>query len=237
MALRAKIKKSAYDKLSDELKKEYVEDGDEFRLDVDGLEDTGALRRAKDREAQRAKDAEAELESLQKKVDKLETGKAGDVVRLQKKWDEEKSELTTKHTESLSKKDAFITKQLKSTLAAQIASELNPKAPKVFLPHIEARLSVDLTGDDPKIVILGADNKPSSLTAEQLRQEFVANKEFASIIVGSKASGGAGANNNKGVSGAPSDKDNQQPASLSTLNPRELANRIKGKKEAATEDA
>ncbi|WBF76910.1 hypothetical protein PSV3_00208 [Septimatrevirus PSV33] len=60
MALKKKLTKEEHAKLSDALKAEYIEDGDGFRLDVDGDEDTGALKRAKDREAQLRKDARTE---------------------------------------------------------------------------------------------------------------------------------------------------------------------------------
>ena len=51
MALKRKITKADYDKLAADLKTEYVADGDDnYRLDLDGEEDTGALKRAKDRE-------------------------------------------------------------------------------------------------------------------------------------------------------------------------------------------
>ena len=59
MALKRKITKADYDKLAADLKTEYVADGDDnYRLDLDGEEDTGALKRAKDRETQLRKDAE-----------------------------------------------------------------------------------------------------------------------------------------------------------------------------------
>ena len=40
MALKKKLSKAEYDKLSDAIKAEYIEDGDGFRLDIDGDEDT-----------------------------------------------------------------------------------------------------------------------------------------------------------------------------------------------------
>ena len=67
MALKKKLTKEEHSKLSDHLKAEYIEDGDGdgFRLDIDGDEDTGALKRAKDREAQLRRDAEAKLREAQ----------------------------------------------------------------------------------------------------------------------------------------------------------------------------
>jgi hypothetical protein len=60
MALKLKLAKTEFEKLSAELQAEYIEDGDEYRLDVSGIEDTGALRRAKDREVQLRKDADGQ---------------------------------------------------------------------------------------------------------------------------------------------------------------------------------
>lgn len=236
MALKRKLTKAQYEKLSDDIKKEYKADGDDFVLDIDGDEDIGALKRAKDREVQARKDAEKERDELRDQVHELEKGKAGDVAKLQKKWDADKATMTEQHTAALSKRDGFIMKTLKTGLAEKIAAALNPRAPKVFVPHLEARITVDLTGDEPKVVILGQDGKPGSvdgkpMTAEHLQQEFVANKDFAGMIVGSKASGGAGANQNKGGGGAPARTD-QQPPSLSRMNPRDLAAQIKANKEA-----
>ena len=42
MALKKKLTKAEYEKLSEHIKAEYIEDGDGFRLDIDGDEDTGA---------------------------------------------------------------------------------------------------------------------------------------------------------------------------------------------------
>ena len=39
MALKKKLNKSEFDKLSDAIKQEYIEDGEGYRLDVDGEED------------------------------------------------------------------------------------------------------------------------------------------------------------------------------------------------------
>lgn len=239
MALKMKLKKSAYEKLDEKIKVEYKENDDgEFVLDLEGAEDTGALKRALAREKQRGDDAEGELETLRDTNRKLEAGKAGDVVKLTKKHEKDIEELTTSHKTQLSQRDSFITTNLRDNLASSIAAKLNPKAPKVFIPHLEKRITVDLTGDEPKVVILGADGKPSKLTASELESEFVANKDFAGMIVGSKASGGAGAQNNKAGGGAPSQSDNGNAApSLSAMRPDALAARLKANKEAQTQDA
>ena len=64
MALKKKITKEAFEKLPDVLKSEYVANGDDYVLDVDGEEDTGALKRAKDREKQRADELATQIKDL-----------------------------------------------------------------------------------------------------------------------------------------------------------------------------
>lgn len=208
MALKLKIKKAVFDALSADIKKEYILEGEDATLDVEGIEDTGALNRAKAREKQRADDLEAKLTEATEKNDRLERGKAGDVDRLTRRYDTEKADLVKVHTETLSKKDAFIRESLLDSAAVGLSAKLNKNSPKIFVPHVTARLDVDFSGDKPALVIKGADGKPSKMTLDDLQKEFVANKDFAGIIVGSQASGGAGTGNNKKPPGSAGGSNN-----------------------------
>ena len=70
------------------------------------------------------------------------------------------------------------------------------------------------------------------MSLEKLEKEFVANKEFASIIIGSKATGGGapkGGADNKPGGGAPA-SDNV--VDLSKMKPKDLAAVLKARKEA-----
>lgn len=71
MALKRKISKEAFDKLSEDIKAEYKEQDGEYVLDIDGDEDTGALKRAKDREAQLRRDAEKRAKEAEEKLQGL----------------------------------------------------------------------------------------------------------------------------------------------------------------------
>ena len=88
MALKRKITKADYDKLAADIKTEYVADGDDnYRLDLDGEEDTGALKRAKDRETQLRTDAEKKAAELAAQLDSLtdsDAKKRGDIEALEK---------------------------------------------------------------------------------------------------------------------------------------------------------
>jgi hypothetical protein len=249
MALKKKITKAEFDKLSKDLQSEYVEDGEGYRLDVDGEEDTGALKRAKDRETQLRKDAEKKAKELEDKlaeIDGNDARKKGDIETLEKQWKEkhqkEIEKLKTEHetekttlTERIGKYEGNIKKQLVDNVALQLATKLNSKSPKVLLPHIKERLMADLEGDEPVTKILGSDGKPSKLTIEQLEAEFVANKDFAGIIIGSKASGSAG-NGNK-PNGSANNSSDQQAPDLSKMNPKDLAEHMKQVREQQTQEA
>ena len=236
MALKKRITKEEHSKLADALKFEYVEDGDGFRLDVDGEEDTGALRRAKDRETQLRKDAEKEARELREKLEGVEgddARKKGDIATLEKSWQSKMDKQKEEYEGRIGKLTSHTTKSLVDNVALGIASKIS-NAPNLILPHIRARLQANFDGDEPTTVVLGKDGKASAMTLEELSAEFVANKDFSAIITASKASGGAGKPSQNGggapnISGQP-----DKSADLSKMNPTQLAAHLKEAK-ATTE--
>lgn len=230
MALKKKLTKEEHAKLSDALKSEYIEDGDGFRLDVEGEEDTGALKRAKDREAQLRRDAEKAKKELEDRLAEIEgddARKKGDIATLEKSWQKKLDDQKAEYEGKVSKLTAHTTKSLVDNVALSIASKIS-NAPAIILPHIRARLQADFEGDEPKTRVLDKDGKPSALSVEELSAEFVANKDFAAIITASKASGGAGKPSQNG-GGAPNNSGNSgnQTADLSKMNAAELAAHLK----------
>lgn len=230
MALKKKLSKEEHAKLSDALKAEYVEDGDGFRLDVDGDEDTGALKRAKDRESQLRRDAEKEAKELREKLEGIEgddARKKGDIATLEKSWQKKLDDQKAEYEGKVSKLTSHTTKSLVDNVALSIASKIS-NAPALILPHIRARLQADFEGDEPKTRVLDKDGKPSALSVDELSAEFVANKDFAAIITASKASGGAGKSSQNG-GGAPNNSGNSgnQTADLSKMSPQALAAHLK----------
>ena len=230
MALKKKLTKEEHSKLSDHLKAEYIEDGDGFRLDIDGDEDTGALKRAKDREAQLRREAETKLREAQEQLDALgndDARKKGDIQTLEKSWQKKLDDSKAEYESKLGKLTSHTKTQLVDNVAQQIASKIS-NAPALLLPHIKARLAADFEGDAPVTRILDKDGKPSAMTVEELSAEFVANKDFSAIITASKASGGAGKPSNSNGGGAPYNP--VQPADLASMNPVQLAEHIKASK-------
>lgn len=207
MAIKQKITKVVYDALSEELKKEYKLVGVDYVLDLEGYEDPVELKRAKDREAQNAREAKALLTTTQAELDALKAAqgslddqaarKAGDIATLEKSWQAKLDTSAAEFTGKLSKKDAYIQSQLVDSVAHQLAAKI-AQSPSIILPHIKARLQADLTGDVPVTRVLDSTGKVSAMSLAELEKEFVTNPDFAAIIIASNGSGG----------GAPGGKQN-----------------------------
>jgi hypothetical protein len=232
MALKRKITKAEFDKLSEAIKLEYIEDGDSYRLDVDGGsdEDTGALKRAKDREVQLRKEAEKKARELEDRLGEIEgddARKKGDIATLEKSWQSKLEKQREEYDAKLSKLTGHTTKSLVDNVAMSIAAKLS-KAPSLLLPHIKARLQADFEGDEPRTRVLDRDGKPSALTIEELEKEFVANADFSAIMIGSKATGGAGGKQQQQQQGG---AGLQKDVNLAKAKPSEIAAMLKAARE------
>jgi hypothetical protein len=232
MALKLKITKEAYDKLSDGLKGEYVERDGEYVLDVDGVEDTGALKRAKDRETQMRKDAEAKIKELQELIDTnadVDARKRGDIEPLEKAWQGKLDNATKGLTDRLSALQKSTSAAMIDKASSDIASKIST-VPALMSKAVRERLTVDFEGDSPVLRILDATGKPSALTLDELSAEFVANKDYSSIIIASKASGSGAAKDGfaKANGGATANNSDKQTM-LSKLPAKDFAAMLKDK--------
>jgi len=225
MALKRKISEEAYNKLPSDLKVEYIKDGDDYKLDIDGDEDTGALKRAKDRESQARKDAEAELKEVKARLVEIEgvdNRKKTDIATLEKSWQSKLDSTVSEYSAKMEKLTKHSQTTLVDNVANSIASKIS-KAPALLIPIIKSRLQADFEGDMPKTRILDKEGKPSALTIEDLEKEIVANPDFSAIIIGSKSSGGA--TGSKSVAG--NNGVNPQARNLASIKPSEMAEFLK----------
>lgn len=198
----------------------YTEDkeGGGFVLGVEGLEDTGALKRAKEHEVEQRKATEKKLKEMQdaqrladekaRKAAEDAARAAGNIQALEDSW-------TKKYSEALAAKDTEYQPQIESltadvnrllidNVAHSMANDLAIEGSSaVLIPHIAARLGVDMREGRRTTVVKGADGKPSALTIDELKKEIASNKAFAPLLVGSRASGGgAGGAKGGGAAGA-----------------------------------
>lgn len=224
MALKFKINKSAYDKLSDEMKNEYIagENDGEYVLDVSDLpqgEDVGPVKRA----------LESERNAHKETKKKLTTAEA--TIAAAPNIDE----INANHAKEVGKYKGFTEKTLIDNAALALASKIST-APAILLPHIKSRLVADVSGDEPVTKVLGADGKPSDLTIDKLGEEFVANADFKTIIKASAGTGGGTppAPTIKPLGGGTLPKAGEQSdtTDFSKLPPKEFAAHLRAKAEA-----
>jgi hypothetical protein len=228
MAIKFKITKAAFDALSAEMKAEYIV-GDtegEYVLDVLGLpaaEDVGPIKRALAKEKETVKTLKGEKDTLQATIDA-----APDVEKLK-----------ADHAKEVGKYKTFTEKTLLDGTAQTLAAKIST-VPALMSKELKGRMEVDLSGDEPVVRFKGADGKVDpNMTAEKLSAEYVANKDFSTIIIGSKASGGGAPKPTikPQGGGAPlvGEQDEAKPFNWATATPQEIAANITAKKTANAE--
>lgn len=204
MALKRKISKTEHAALAELLQKEYKADGEEFVLDAEGFDDPAELKRAKDREAQNAKDQKARADKAESDLQALREGTArssGDIATLEKSWKEKNEKLEKDHRAELAKRDGHLQATLIDAVAVKLATDIAGPNADILLPHIKVRLTSDLTGEAPLTRVLDKDGKPSASSVEDLKKEISSDARFKAIVVASNASGGGAAGNGRPTNG------------------------------------
>lgn len=249
MALARKIDKAKYDGLSADLKAEYKVSGSnpaEYLLDTEGDDDAAAAAlRARDNEKALRVKAEKDLADLKAAGTKTPTTEpeppandpnAQRIAKLEKQLAEEKAErIKTENAAKADKANTAVAAEAKS-LAAKLAG----KNADLLLPHIERRLKGEVVDGVVKIGVIDKDGVVGSGTIDDLSKEMLANKSYAAILIGSKATGGgAGKSQGSGGSGSAGNHLPKPPAnkSLADYSPEELVAHRQAAKAAASADA
>lgn len=185
------------DGIDESLRGLYEQDGDKYRLKIEGLpqpEDTSGLK-AKVDELLAEKKSEAEkrkaAEEAARKAAEEAARKSGDVEALDKSWQEKLSKRERELLDQLESHSAQVRELTVGRAATELATELAVSgSAKALLPHIQARLGMDMRDGRPTVVVLDADGKPSAATLAELKNEFASDPAFAPLIVGTRATGG-----------------------------------------------
>lgn len=261
MALKRKLTADEWSKLSKDMQKEYWKDGDDYTLDVEtGDDDPGELRRARDREKSEASRLRAELKKANDRLAAVEAGddegegegegeggrespargnrtqtrrRVRDAATIDQTWKDRHETAMATEKEKQDKLRAKIREREIKGTAGILAAEISTM-PTLMAKEIAGRLTVEFDDDDePTLVILGKNGKPSDMTLEQLKREFVANKEFSGIIIGTKASGGGAPRNGpEQKPGGAVASEGAKPLDLSKMAPKDLAAHLKARKES-----
>ena len=202
MALKIKLDKDGYDALSDEHKALYAEDGEGYKLTLDGYDDPAELRRARDREKQAAKEAADKLKAAEARLAQIEgddSRKRGDIDALEKSWREQKEQAVAEKEAEIKKRDTIIQRVFRTNVANDIAKEIST-VPVAMARLVMDRLTVEIEDGEPVTRVLDKSGKLSALSLADLKKELVADPDLSGMIVGSKASGsGATANSSGGA--------------------------------------
>lgn len=196
MSLKRKITKAEHTALNALLQAEYKAEGDEFVLDAVGYDDPAELKRAKDREVEARKVAEAKATAAETELRTLKEGTArasGDIVALETSWKQKNTDLTAAHAIELAKRDKHLQATLVDSVANQLAAEIGGPNAALLMPHIKSRLTADLSGDSPLTRVLDKAGKPSAASVEDLKKEIAGDAQFKAVVIASKGSGGGAA--------------------------------------------
>lgn len=240
MALKRIIDKAKFDTLPDAMKAEYVKDTDgNYTLDVEGEsapEAIGELRRAHTRTKGELTDAKEALFAANEKLDAgkhKETRSSGDIDKIEASWMEKLAAEKQAGVDAKAKSDKTISDMVIGERALALAKEIST-SPALLLPHIIGRIKADLTSNDtPTATFVDKDGIATS--ADMLKQEFVANEDFASIMIGSKAKGGGAPDKDTQDKGGARGRDtsNEKPQLLSDMNPKELVAEMQARRDSA----
>jgi len=149
--------------------------------------------------------------------------KTGDMDALEKSWKGKMDAQASDFNTSLSAYQKTITGLTVGSTAQKLASDLALEgSAHVLLPHIQARLSVDMEDGQGKVRVLDKDGNLSAMTVADLSKEFRDDVNFSRVVVGSKASG-AGTPGKAGVLG----KGSVTRVQFDAMNPTERATSMK----------
>lgn len=192
--MKRKITKEEYEKLSDVLKGEYEEkSGSFFQKIPDDDEAIEALRIAKNNEKSEHNKTKQALTDLQSQLDEMKnegSRKRGDVEAIENSWKDKFTKRETELTEKINNLTSTVSKSMRDSITTQIAAKISV-SPALMKKVLDERVSVEYSEGIFLTRILDASGKPSALTIEDLEKETLANKDYAPIIIASKASGGA----------------------------------------------
>lgn len=214
-----KLEVDTIDTIDEPLRALYEEKDGKYRLKVEGIPDVDGLKRKQTElmdELKGYKRTQKEKEEQLAREREELLAKSGDVDALRKSYEEKigkiSNEFSSKESQYQQQLQRLTVGQAATTLAAELAI---PGSAAVLLPHIQARLSMEIRDGVPVTVVVGADGKPSAMTIEDLKSELAANQAFAPIIAASKAAGGGAQGGGSGGGASKKVLSRQQFAALS----------------------
>lgn len=191
-SMKYQIDKAEFEKLGDDLKKEYTEKGGVYVLTLEGHENVFVLKKKWEISEQHKHDAEEKLQKaetreaeLLEKIEKADGKKEIEAIRQQHQQEVEK--IRNDFAEEQKKIKAREHQAMIESEASKFAGE-KFTIPSLVSKAYAERLTVEEVDGQPVIRVREADGKPSIKSVGDLQKEFLDNKEYSPIIKASKGS-------------------------------------------------
>jgi len=198
-----KLTKAEYDALPAALKKLFKQDGDDYVSAFQTEDEVAALKNANERNKEELRELKQTLKDLkdaQSKAGDDDAKRKGDIDALEKSWQAKLAKAEETAKAEVAKRDNALKQLLVTSEAAKIAGEIST-APHLIEHFIAQRLAAEFDGDMPKTRVLDANGKPSALSLEDLKKDFLADKRFESVLIATKGSGGGAGGTKPGSGG------------------------------------
>lgn len=216
-----KFQIDSLDGLDDSIKEMYEQKGDKYQLKVDGVPDVSGLKAKVDellaeKKAEADKRKRAEEEARIAREEKAR--KEGDYKSLAESYEQKLNELQAQIKERDERAAKSEIERTAMALAADLAEGPNQKILSRFLAD-------RLRYEDGTVKVTDKDGKLTISTLDQLKEEFRTSADFASLVIGSKASGGGASGQHHGGGAAKkfSDMNEQERVALYRQDPAEYA--------------
>lgn len=216
MALKMQV--SSIEEVDEKYRDQYkeVDEGGTkvFKLDVDGVEDVGALKRANERIKQ---ERDAAIEAAKSKGE--------DWKNIQADYEKRLKDSETKVTEAIKTTQKALKTEKRTKVLDDIAAKVAVDVDSQDIVRLFAkdRIRIDIEDDRAIPRVLDAEGKVSSLSVEDLVKELKEDKRLARVVGASRGSGGGARPESRPLAGGQGSND--KPPS----NPIELAAWIKNR--------
>lgn len=221
MALKLKIKAAEWEKLDEGIKGFYSEDGGDYILAVDGIEDTSGLKSALEKERKLRTEYEKSFKPYQglgkspeEILELLKAQEEAEKGKLEQKgeWDKLKAQLLETHKKEMIAREEEVMK-MKATLESYLVDANATEAiaslkgvPQLLLPHVKSAVKVIEEDGKYQVRVIGKDgsqrmnSKGEFLGIKDLVSEMRDSEIFARAFEGSGTSG-SGAPANRSTTG------------------------------------
>lgn len=202
-----KMTVDSLDAVDEPLRALYEQDGEKFKLKVEGIEPVDGLKSALDKERRAAREAEksaARWKALGKTPEEIEelvaAQEQAELAKAEKagEWDKLRAQMNEKHDAALKSKDETIT-AMRARLNAELVDAKAVAAiaaakgvPELLLPHVQRHVKVD---DEFNVHVVDAKGDPrvnekgEPLSIADLVTEMKASEVFGRAFEGSGQSG------------------------------------------------